>query len=91
MLRFSSAPRLLACRVLVLLLATAGTSLAADSSPAQVTVYFSPHGGCTDVIVRELGAPISKCSCKPTASREQVTCLQERQGLPVSPRLDQRG
>jgi len=47
---------LLAFRVLVVLLATVSTSLAADSYPVQVSVYFSPSGGCTDAIVRELGA-----------------------------------
>jgi phosphatidylserine/phosphatidylglycerophosphate/cardiolipin synthase-like enzyme len=47
---------LLTLHVLVVLLTAAGTSLAADSYPAQVSVYFSPHGGCTAAIVRELGA-----------------------------------
>ena len=33
------------------------TESAADTSfAAQVSVYFSPHGGCTEAIVRELGA-----------------------------------
>ena len=34
-----------------------GSSLAAHNSyTAQVAVHFSPHGGCTDAIVRELAA-----------------------------------
>jgi phosphatidylserine/phosphatidylglycerophosphate/cardiolipin synthase-like enzyme len=56
MLLFSSCRRLLALWVLGVASATASTSLAADSFPAQVSVYFSPHGECTDAIVRELGA-----------------------------------
>ena len=51
-----AARHVLALRVLVVLLVAASTSLAADSFPAQVSIYFSPHGGCTDAIVRELGA-----------------------------------
>jgi phosphatidylserine/phosphatidylglycerophosphate/cardiolipin synthase-like enzyme len=53
---FTSSRRLLALCVFGVVLATASTNLAADSFPAQVSVYFSPYGGCTEAIVQELGA-----------------------------------
>jgi phosphatidylserine/phosphatidylglycerophosphate/cardiolipin synthase-like enzyme len=31
------------------------TSCEKPASPPSVSVYFSPHGGCTDAIVKELG------------------------------------
>ena len=34
----------------------AGTPRAADQPAPQIAVYFSPHGGCTDAIVKELDA-----------------------------------
>src|SRR5262249_52437371 len=40
----------------ILWLVLSAASTATDSYPAQVSVYFSPHGGCTEAIVRELGA-----------------------------------
>ena len=46
--------RLVFLGILWLILST--QSAAADSYPAQVSVYFSPHGGCTEAIVRELEA-----------------------------------
>jgi hypothetical protein len=33
-----------------------GGLMAADQPAPQIAVYFSPHGGCTDAIVRELDA-----------------------------------
>jgi hypothetical protein len=30
--------------------------MAADQPAPQIAVYFSPHGGCTDAIVKELDA-----------------------------------
>ena len=38
------------------LAAGAGAPMAVDHPVPQVAVYFSPHGGCTDAIVRELDA-----------------------------------
>jgi hypothetical protein len=32
----------------------AGAPMTVDQSARQIAVYFSPHGGCTDAIVREL-------------------------------------
>ena len=32
----------------------AGTPRAADQPAPQIAVYFSPRGGCTDAIIREL-------------------------------------
>ena len=51
-------PRVYSCLVALVLLwlVFSPTTAAADSYPAQVSVYFSPHGGCTEAIVRELGA-----------------------------------
>jgi phosphatidylserine/phosphatidylglycerophosphate/cardiolipin synthase-like enzyme len=34
----------------------AGAPMAADQPMPQIAVYFSPRGGCTDAIVRELDA-----------------------------------
>jgi len=39
-----------------ILSACAGAPMAADQPAPQIDVYFSPHGGCTDAIVRELDA-----------------------------------
>ena len=38
-----------------ILTACAGAPMAADPPAPQIAVYFSPRGGCTDAIVRELG------------------------------------
>jgi phosphatidylserine/phosphatidylglycerophosphate/cardiolipin synthase-like enzyme len=40
----------------VLLTACAGAPMAVDQPAPQIAVYFSPHGGCTDAVVRELNA-----------------------------------
>jgi phosphatidylserine/phosphatidylglycerophosphate/cardiolipin synthase-like enzyme len=46
-----------ALSVLILLILLAGSVYAAESfSPARVVVYFSPNGGATDAVVRELNA-----------------------------------
>jgi phosphatidylserine/phosphatidylglycerophosphate/cardiolipin synthase-like enzyme len=34
----------------------AGAPMAADQPAPQIAVHFSPHGGCTDAVVRELDA-----------------------------------
>jgi hypothetical protein len=39
-----------------ILAACAGAPMAADQPTPQIAVYFSPHGGCTDAIVKELDA-----------------------------------
>jgi len=52
-----------ALRDLVVLAATANTSLATDSFPAQVSVFFSPYGGYTEAIVRALGTAIAAGKC----------------------------
>jgi phosphatidylserine/phosphatidylglycerophosphate/cardiolipin synthase-like enzyme len=40
----------------VVLAACTGAPMAADQPAPQIAVYFSPHGGCTDAIVKELDA-----------------------------------
>jgi hypothetical protein len=40
----------------VLLTVCAGAPMAVEQPAPQTAVYFSPHGGCTDAIVRELDA-----------------------------------
>lgn len=40
----------------VILTACAGAPMAADQPAQQIAVYFSPHGGCTDAVVKELDA-----------------------------------
>jgi len=40
----------------VILAVCAGAPMTADPPAPQIAVYFSPHGGCTDAIVRELDA-----------------------------------
>ena len=48
---------ILAILVAVAILAVfAGAPMAADQPAPQIAVYFSPHGGCTDAIVKELDA-----------------------------------
>jgi phosphatidylserine/phosphatidylglycerophosphate/cardiolipin synthase-like enzyme len=39
-----------------ILAACAGAPMAADQPAPQIAVYFSPHGGCTDAVVKELDA-----------------------------------
>src|SRR5437762_13586898 len=54
--RVAATTPLVALVVLVVGLAV-GSSLAANNSyTAHVAVHFSPHGGCTDAVVRELTA-----------------------------------
>jgi hypothetical protein len=43
----------LCCGLLSLL---SGVAPAADCTTARVAVYFSPHGGATDAVVREVNA-----------------------------------
>ena len=37
-----------------ILAACAGAPMAVDQPAPEIAVYFSPHGGCTDAIVKEL-------------------------------------
>jgi hypothetical protein len=56
--------------LIALLIVLASLGHAAETFvPARVTVYFSPHGGATDAVVRERSTPPrSRSWCRRTAS-----------------------
>src|SRR2546427_10004949 len=69
MTRFRTSRRLALCSLLGVWLATNPAHAAADSFATQVSVYFSPHGGCTEAVIRELGAEGKLYACISTCLR----------------------